>query len=105
MVGTAFNSGAIFKRVAFSADYVARTVTARPQPRSPMGRGRAPGLVRLRFHQTVQRRFGRSITARAKGEKNREDLNGSNNALPEMQKTNGSGYHLLRSDRSPMHKL
>jgi hypothetical protein len=69
VVGTAFNSGAIFKRVAFSTDYVACTVTARPQPRSPMGRGRAPGFGKATLHRTVQRRFGRNIIARVKGEK------------------------------------
>jgi len=52
------------------ANYVACTVTARPQPRSPMGRGRAsPRFGKATLHRTEQCRFGRGLIARVKGEK------------------------------------
>jgi hypothetical protein len=37
--------------------------------------------------------------------KNREDFHGSDDAVPDMRKTNGSGCHPLRPHRPPMHKL
>jgi hypothetical protein len=46
-----------FKGAAFPADYVACTVTARPQAgKSPMGRGRAPGFGIGSLHRNAKRR-------------------------------------------------
>src|SRR5713226_8948348 len=47
--------------------------------------------------------WNKKFEFRVRSGKIRRSPHGSNNALPEMRKTNGPGCHLLRPHRPPMH--